>query len=70
MVQQKQHRLILTRLMAAELGADKIRVNTGKPRCCNMLIRIFGQVVGLTVERKLMELLLKNCLLIMQNVLY
>ena len=56
----------LSRLLAAELGPDKIRVNSVNPMRL-LQIAISGPAVGPKAVRKLMASPLKSCLLIMQN---
>jgi NAD(P)-dependent dehydrogenase (short-subunit alcohol dehydrogenase family) len=52
----------LTRLLAAELGGDKIRVNTVKPRCGKLQTAISGLAVGRRPCKRLMVLRLRSCL--------
>ena len=54
MVLQKRHRHILQRLIAAELGNDKIRVNVVNPDAVIQIV-IYGQAAGLKAGQKLME---------------
>ena len=64
----KAAQLHLSRLNAAELGKDKIRVNVVNPDAVIAIV-ISGQVAGPKEVQKRMALPLKNYLLIMQNVL-